>query len=128
MIDYLQEKATMLTDPQTLTVNAVAKVMPRINQDNNSSTYRLRSTLDEYVLTIKHSDGKISGGGLGEGHVIKVQHTVFATATVPESTMYTWLTIQNGDGFDLTLARNIVLALAAYATSATIDKLLQGES
>lgn len=118
----------MLADPQTVTVNAVAKVMPRINQDNNTSVYRLRSTTDEYVLTIKHNTGKIAGGAFGEGHVVKVEYTVFATSTVPESTMNTWLTIQNGDGMDLTVVKNVVLGLCAYATGATIDKLLNGES
>lgn len=118
----------MLTDPQTITVNAVAKNMPRINQDNNTSVYRLRSTTDEYVLTIKHNDGKITGGVAGEGHVIKVQYTLFATATVPQSTTLIWLTIQNQDGMDLTQVKNVALALCAYATGATIDKLLNGES
>lgn len=118
----------MLADPQTVTVNAVAKNMPRINQDNNTSVYRLRSTTDEYVLTIKHNDGKISGGVLGEGHVVKIQYTVFATATVPETVLYTWVTIQNGDGMDLTQVKNVVLGLCAYLTGTVIDKLLNGES
>jgi hypothetical protein len=43
----------MLTDPQTLTVNSIAKSMARINQDNNSAVYRLRSSTDELVLSIK---------------------------------------------------------------------------
>jgi len=118
----------MLTDPQTVTVNAVAKVMPRINQDNNTSTYRLRSTLDEYILTIKHTDGKISGGVLGESHNARLKYTVFATATVPEQVLYATLNLQNGDGMDLTVARNIMLGLSAWGTSATIDKLLTGEN
>lgn len=118
----------MLADPQTVTVNAVAKNMPRINQDNNSSVYRLRSTTDEYVLTIKHSNGKIVGSQNGEGHLVKIDYTVFATSTVPEQHLACWLVIQNPDGFDLTLARNITLGLCAYATSANIDKFLNGES
>lgn len=118
----------MLADPQTLTVNAVAKNCPRINQDNNSSKYRLKSTTDEYILEIRHTDGKISKGQIGEGHTVKVTYTQFATSTTPEYTFVTWLTFQNPDGFDLTQAKNVVLALCAYATGANIDKFLNGES
>jgi len=118
----------MLTDPQTVTVNAVAKNMSRIREGDGTSVYRLRSTTDEYVLTIKQSDGKISGGLDGEGHVAKLEYTVFATATVPQSKVITWCTIQNQDGADLTVVRNVVLGLCAYLTSSTIDKLLNGEN
>jgi hypothetical protein len=118
----------MLPDPQTVTVNSVAKVLPRINQDNNSSVYRLRSSLDEYLLTLKHSNGKIVGGQPGEGHLAKVDYTVFATATTPEQHLAVWAVIQNPKGFDLVLARNITLGLTGYLISATIDKLLNGES
>lgn len=118
----------MLTDPQTLTVNSIAKTLARINQDNNSSVYRYRTSTDELVLSIKHSDGKISGGQLGEGHVVKVDYTVFATSTVPQARLATWLVIQNPDGMDLTVVKNHVLALCAFATAANIDKFLNGES
>jgi len=118
----------MFPDPQTVTVNAVAKVMPRINQDNNASTYRLRSTTDEYILTIKHSNGKIVGGQPGEGHLAKIDYTVFATATSPELHLACWAVLQNPDGIDLVLARNVMLGLTGYLTSGTIDKLLNGES
>lgn len=118
----------MLTDPQTLTVNAVAKNCPRIREQNGSSTYRLRTTTDELVLNISHASGKITGGVDGESHVAKVSYTVFATATVPETVLHTWVVIHNGKGMDLTVVKNHVLALAGYLTGATIDKLLGGES
>jgi hypothetical protein len=102
--------------------------MPRINQDDNSSTYRYRTSLDEFQFTIRHTDGKITGGIAGESHTVRVKYTVFATATVPEQVMYTTLAIQNGDGMDLTQTRYVVLALCAWAVSATIDRLLVGES
>lgn len=118
----------MLSDPQTLTVNSVAQTLARINQDNNASVYRKRTSTDELVLTVRHSDGKISGGQTGEGHVVKVEYTVFATATTPKMALATWLVIQNPDGMDLTIVKNHVLALAAFATAANIDKFLNGES
>jgi hypothetical protein len=120
----------MLTDPQVLTVNAVAKSMPRLNQDGivNGAMYRYKVTLDEYTTTIKHTDGKITGGVFGESHTVRVAYKLAATATVPESVAYATLKIENGDGMDLTQARYLTLALCAWATSATIDRLLIGES
>lgn len=118
----------MLTDPQSLTINAVAKSLARINQDNQSSVYRLRSSTDELVFTVKHSDGKIAGGQVGEGHVIKVEYTVFATSTTPEYRLATWAVIQNPDGMDLALVKNHVLGLVGWLTGANIDKILNGES
>lgn len=118
----------MLADPQTLTVNAVAKNLVRINQDNNGSRYRLRSSTDELILDIKHSTGKITGGQFGEGHVVKVTYKVFATSTTPQYVLTTWTVIQNPDGMDLTTCKNHVLALAAYLTGTNIDKFLNGES
>jgi hypothetical protein len=118
----------MLTDPQTLTVNAVAKNCPRIKEQNGTSTYRLRTTTDELVLAISHATGKITGGVDGESHVVKVTYKVFATSTLPEYVLVTWIVIQNGKGMDLTTVKNHVLALCAYMTGATIDKLLGGEN
>lgn len=118
----------MLADPQTLTINAVAKTLPRINQDNNGSTYRLRTTTEELVLTIKHSVGKISGGVSGETHTLTVKRVVFATTTVPALTSITRVSIQNGDLADLTVVKNDALALFAFLTGATVDKMLAGES
>lgn len=118
----------MLADPQTITINAIAKAMPRISYNGTTSTYRLRSTTDEYVLTIKHTDGKISGGVAGASHVVKVEYTVFATAVLPATTTVMWCTLQVSTGMDLVVTRNTLLGLCAYLTSATIDKLIQGES
>lgn len=118
----------MLTDPQTLTVNAVAQVCPRIKEQDGSATYRLRSTTTMLTLTIRHHAGKITGGVTGEGHVVRVDYVVFATATVPQTSTTMWMTIQVQDGMDLTVVKNHVLALCAFLTGATIDKLFNGES
>jgi len=118
----------MFADPQTLTVNAVAQVCPRINQDNYGSVYRKRTSTDELVLTMRHSDGKIVNSQTGEGHVVKVEYTIFATSTTPQYKLATWVVIQNPDGMDLTVVKNHVLALVAFATSGNIDKWLAGES
>lgn len=118
----------MLSDPQTLTVDSVAQVCPRINQDNNGAVYRLRDSTTELVLTVKHSDGKIVGAQNGESHLVRVDYTVFATADDPEYHMATWVAIHNPDGFSLTTVKNHVLALMAFIDATMVDKILGGES
>lgn len=43
-----------LADPQTITVNAVAKVMPRIETDSQSATYQLADKT--FTLKVSHQD------------------------------------------------------------------------
>lgn len=118
----------MLTDPQTITVNAVGQVCPRINQDNNGATYRLRDSTTELVLNIKHSNGKIVGGQTGESHLVRIDYTVFATATEPEYHMAAWTAIHNPDGLSLTTVKNYVIGLMDFIDATLVDKLLGGES
>lgn len=46
----------MFSDPQTVTVNAVAKVMPRVSSDGLSSIYQLSD--QSFKLTISHTPSK----------------------------------------------------------------------
>ena len=45
----------MFTDTLTVTINAVAKVMVRVNQDGYSSEYRLKETDGEFRLRDRKS-------------------------------------------------------------------------
>ncbi len=51
----------MLANTLTLTVNSVAKVLTRINQDNYGSEYRLLSATERYTLKIRHQSQKTGG-------------------------------------------------------------------
>jgi hypothetical protein len=42
----------MFSDPQTVTVNAVAKVMPRVSQQGTSSVYKLSD--ETFTLSVSH--------------------------------------------------------------------------
>jgi hypothetical protein len=46
----------MLTDPQTITVNAVAKTMPKVSSTGTSTTYQLADK--SFKLTISHQESK----------------------------------------------------------------------
>ncbi len=74
-----------MTDPLVITVNAVDKSMNRINQDQYSSEYLLRSTTDEYRGKIRHSTVLNKPTGLVyDRHNFEVVRTVFAAGDVPQ--------------------------------------------
>ncbi|UJQ85816.1 MAG: putative coat protein [Garnievirus montiscola] len=106
----------------TLTVNAVAKVLNRINQDNYGSEYYLRSTLDEYRVRIRHTkltpnvDGKVP-----DSHNIEVTHTVFATSTVPAIVRQAYIVVRIFGDDDLTLAGYLLAAATTYFNNGTVQ-------
>lgn len=81
----------------TITINAVAKVLNRINQDNYGSEFYLRETLVAYRMKIRHSKVKATVAVPYEQdrHNVEFTVTTFATATAIEhvSTYYTVMQI-----------------------------------
>ncbi|DAD52820.1 coat protein [ssRNA phage SRR7976357_12] len=66
----------------TLTVNAVAKVLNRVNQDSYGSEYSLIDTLDSWNLKIRHTEDSPDGDGLVmRRHNVFVEHVVYPTPT-----------------------------------------------
>lgn len=67
----------------TLTVNAVAKVLNRVNQDSYGSEYQLNDTLDSWNLKIRHSTDSPDGDGLiMRRHNVFVEHVIYPTPSV----------------------------------------------
>jgi hypothetical protein len=65
----------------TLTVNAVPKVLNRVNQDSYGSEYQLNDTLDSWNLKIRHTTDSRDGDGLVmKRHNVFVEHVVYPTA------------------------------------------------
>lgn len=66
----------------TLTVNAVAKILNRVNQDSYGSEYQLADVSDAWNLKIRHSiDAKDGDGLVMKRHNVFVEHVVYPTAT-----------------------------------------------
>lgn len=116
----------MLANTLTLTVNSVAKVLTRVNQDNFGSQYQLISATEKYVLKIRHSVSTSKGNQLFDTHNVLVEHTVFATPTTLEKTMTVSTTLRGqvgtapGDLDNLSDALGVLVAANAAA-------LVQGE-
>jgi hypothetical protein len=122
----------MFADPQTLTVNAVAKALNRIDSGHGTSKYYLRSTTDEFVLNIRNStytDKK--RGVLVDRHNVEFVHTVFPVAPATLSTIRkTYVVIDNQQGDTLTDPTYVASALFAWLTAssnANITKLMNLE-
>jgi ABC-type uncharacterized transport system fused permease/ATPase subunit len=71
----------MFGDSITLTVNAIAKTLKKINQDSYSSEYLLREADGEHRLTVRHSAEKaLIQGEKMERHNVEYRRTVFGTS------------------------------------------------
>ena len=117
-------------DTITITINAVAKVLNRINQDQYSSEYFLRGTLDEFRLKIRHSSYTNSvTGKLTDRHNVELVQTVYPVSPAVVSTIrkaYVVLENERPDG--VTEPLNFDLGFAAFLTSGNVTKLLNYES
>jgi len=116
----------MLANTLTLTVNSVAKVLTRINQDNYGSEYRLLSATERYTLKIRHAS-QTAGGNKFDSHNVFVEHVVFATPTVGEKTMTVSSTLRGQQGTDPVALNKLSDALGALV-AAQAAALVQGEA
>lgn len=115
----------------TLTVNAVPKILNRVNQDNYGSEYSLETALDSWTLLIRHSTDSIdksTGVTYKRGNVY-LTHITFATTLLPlYSETVTW-TMRRGkfDGTtQLGYASKGMLAYLSASSYAVIDDLVAG--
>ncbi|DAD52236.1 coat protein [ssRNA phage Esthiorhiza.2_33] len=125
----------MFADTITISVNAVNKVLNRINDsDPYSSEYYLRSTTDEFRLFIRNSKvtDKKRPGAFMDQHNVELIHTVYPVAPATLSTVRrVFTTFLNQQGDTLTDPNYVVTGLLAWLTassSANIGKLLNFES
>lgn len=110
-----------ISSPITLTVNAVAKVLPRVNQDNFGSVYRLKETDDEWQLTIRHSYEGKPGPQQYERHNADFMHTHYVgTDRIPVVTQayVVMRNPRNQSGSDTT---DITKALAVWVNTVAAD-------
>lgn len=123
----------MFADPQTVTVNAVAKNLVRINQDSYSSEYLLRSATDEYRLRIRNSSYLDKKRNVTiDRHNVELIHTVFPVTPSTLSTVRkVYAVIENQQGDTLTDPTYVASAMFAWLTAssnANITKLMNFES
>jgi hypothetical protein len=119
----------MLGDTISITHNAVARVLSKINQDNYSAKYLLRTTTDEFVVNVRHSTESSKPGVIPyDRHNFEFSHTVFATPTTLEQTRIASHTIRCRRSDDPAAALLAAKAEVAWLTDANLTKLIAWES
>lgn len=119
----------MLGDTITITRNAIANVLVKVNQDNYSSVYLLRTSTEEFRLNVRHSTESAKPGVVPfERHNIEYIHTLFATSTVPEKQEIASWTMRSRKGDDPAAALLSGKALVAWLSDANLTKLIAWES
>lgn len=116
----------MFTDPQTVTINSIAKSMPKIKVGTTDATYR---TADEtFQLRISHQSTKSR-----TRRMVRIDQTVIAadplTSVNTSQTAGVYLVIDEPKfGFDDATLDYLVDGLVAWLTAGNIAKLLGSES
>lgn len=119
----------MFADTITITINAVAKVLTRINQDKYSSEYILRDVNDSFRLQIRNTILTDKSRGVTiERHNVELVQTVFATATTPVVVRKAYSVFENEATDGVTAPLNFDLGFTGFFTSANLTKLINLES
>ncbi len=106
----------------TITVNAVAKVLNRINQDNYGSEYFLRTTTESYRMKIRHSKMSPEKSGIvRDQHNIEVTHTVFGIAGAADTVRQSYIVTRLAENDDVTQAGYVLAGFVDYIDSATVQ-------
>jgi len=116
----------MFADPQSVTVNAVAKSLPAIERQNGTSVYKMDT--GDYKLTISHQYGRRNRFNV-RLDAQKIASDPLASANNNLYSMSAYLVIDMPPvGYSNVEAKDIALALSAWATSANLLKVVGGET
>lgn len=116
----------MFTDPQSVTVNSVAKSMPRVANGQSDATYRTADEVFQMRISHQMSKGR-------KRRMVRLDQTVIAadplSAENSSQRAGIYLVIDEPTfGFSDTELGYLVNALSAWFTAGNIAKLLGGES
>lgn len=118
----------MLATTLTVTINSVAKVLLRVNQDNFSSQYQLKSATESLVLKIRNTTEK-SAGQTYDRHNVELSWLIYATPTAFEQHYVSSQTFKtrSGSANDPTVLAQQVAGLATLV-NAQAAAIVAGDS
>jgi hypothetical protein len=116
-----------LSDPLSITYNAVATNLNRVNQDNYGAVYYGESAAGERLtFTVKHTIP--ARGASGESHLARLDVEQY-TAGVLTRTSSVWMAFRASDAVqDQESMEDAAEALVAALTVANITKLVSRQS
>jgi len=116
----------MFTDPQVVTVNAVAQSMPRVSSSGLKTIYQKSD--GNWIFTISHQPGK----GRVRSMVRIDQRAVVAdplTAVNDYETLSFYVVLDRPDyGFTMTQCEQLVTGFKTWLDNTAVDKLFGQES
>lgn len=120
----------MFAEPLVVTINSVAKNLIRVNQDQYSSEYLLRGTLDEFRAKIRHSTYTHSvTKKMMHRHNVELTQTVYpvSPAVVP-TIRKAYIVLENEYNDSPTESLNFDNGFVGLISSGNVTKLLNWES
>lgn len=116
----------MFADPQTVTVNAVAKVMPRVESVGKKSIYQTADGL--FTLTISH----ITSGDRIRS-MVRVDQKAIVTNPLDSTNDYDTLSFYSVIdrpiyGFTTAQVEQLATGFQAWLNTAAVDKVIGAES
>lgn len=113
----------------TLTLNAVPKVLNRLNQDNFGSYYTYKGPTEEIRMQIRHSVDSVDKktGLVNDRHNVFVEHTIYATPVAAVKYSSFTGTIRQGNAQDILLGQYLSAAVVDWLdTAGVIPDLVAG--
>lgn len=122
----------MFSDTLTVTINAIAKTLNRINQDKYSSEYFLRETAGEYRLRIRNTSyvDKTRPVPISvDRHNVELTHTIYPVSPAVNSTVRkAYVVCENDRGDTIVDPVEHWTGVMAFLTEANLTKLANFES
>jgi hypothetical protein len=104
----------------TLTVNSIAKVLDRRNQDNFGSTYQLVGSTESIQMQIRHTIETNKLGKTFRRHNVLVEYTIYATTTTPEQYWSFSTVFRAEDKTDPVKLADVAKAVNVWLASGTV--------
>lgn len=121
----------MFSDTITITVNAVAVILNRINQDGYSSEYLKKEATQEFRLKIRNSSyvDKARGGRKVDRHNVEFTQNVYPVSPATIGTIRkAYFVFENENVDDLVSPVKLALGTAGFLTEPNLTKLVNFES
>jgi len=117
----------MFTDPQTITVNAVAQAMPRVETNTRKSIYQKND--QSFTLTLSHQTGK--DGRVR--HLARFDQRAVVTNPLDSTNDYDTLSFyvvidRPAYGFTMVQTEQLITGFKAWLDNTCVDKLWGQES
>jgi hypothetical protein len=114
------------TDPQSVTINSVAKSMPRVKIDGQLSVYQ--NSDESWKMTLSHQ-----ASGTRTRSMARLDQRKVVTDPLTAANDYDFLGVylvidRPSYGFSVTEVEQIVAGLVAWLTTGNVDKLYGKES